>query len=78
MKKEIVILCYRDMTFCSSNCVNTQCPRHFGPQEQEAADKWWGVPGAPVAFSDFTTDKGCPIYVAPSSEVRREGQDPQG
>ena len=56
----MVMLCYRDMTFCSASivkCINEECPRFFGPKQSEAAKKWWGedVHGpAPVAFSDFS------------------------
>lgn len=54
------MLCFRDMTFCNSDCTNTACPRHYGPDDKAAAEKWWGKPGAPVAFADFSG--GCPDY----------------
>ena len=52
------MICYRDMTFCASDCRNTQCRRHFGPAEREGARKWWGhyPDNAPVAFSDYSKD----------------------
>jgi hypothetical protein len=50
-------LCYKDRTFCRSDCVNTECFRHWGKEQQEGARKWWSHdPGnAPVAFSDFSS-----------------------
>lgn len=60
------MLCYRDTTFCSSNCTNTDCHRHFGEAQQKAADLWWGKPGAPVMFADFSVS--CPAYQAPKEE----------
>lgn len=54
------MICFRDTTFCSSGCVNSACHRHFDSDDQRAADEWWGKPGAPVAFSDFSV--GCPDY----------------
>lgn len=60
------MICYRDMTFCSSNCINTRCFRNFSPEQKEEAARWWkGLPGAaPIAMSDFS--KGCEEYVHPS------------
>tara|TARA_R100000687_G_C6382291_1_gene133220 strand:- start:394 stop:573 length:180 start_codon:yes stop_codon:yes gene_type:complete len=56
------MICFRDMTFCWSNCTNTACHRYFGEEEQKAAEDWWepleGEP--PVAFSDFSST--CPDY----------------
>lgn len=53
---------YRDMTFCVGPCATTDCPRQFTPEDQERADRWWGGPGAPVAFADFRGN--CPRYIA--------------
>ena len=64
------MICFRDMTFCSSNCTNTDCHRHFGPEEQEAARVWWGEDkdwDAPVAFSDFSAN--CAAYQAPLAAI---------
>ena len=63
------MLCFRDMSFCGSDCSNTACHRHFGP-DQEAAAKAWAKrsgfkDGAPVAFSDFS--EGCNDYTAPGT-----------
>ena len=52
------MLCYRDMTFCSSDCKNEECFRHFGAEQKVGADKWWdtfNTPGsAPIVFNDFS------------------------
>lgn len=53
-------LCYKDQTFCSSDCKNDTCFRHFTDEIHEAARKWWGGDNAPIAFSDFS--KTCPGY----------------
>jgi hypothetical protein len=57
------MLCFRDITFCASDCGNTACKLRFGPDQEAAALKWWGKPGAPVAFWDHSTD--CEDYVPP-------------
>jgi hypothetical protein len=54
---------FRDMSFCSSNCTNTQCYRHYGPDDEDAAKRWWGKDNPPVAFMDFSG--ACPDYKAP-------------
>lgn len=58
------MICYRGMTFCSSNCTNAQCGRFFSPEVAEAARKWWGRDNAPVSLADFS--KGCAEYIAPN------------
>lgn len=51
-------MCFRDTTFCSSpNCKN-KCGRKLTEQDKEAARKWWGKDGAPIAYADFCDDKG--------------------
>jgi len=30
-------LCYKDKTFCASDCTNTACTRHFGEAEREGS-----------------------------------------
>lgn len=59
------MMCYLDQTFCSSDCINTECFRNFSPEKREGAKRWWkDMPGsAPIAFSDFS--KGCEEYVRP-------------
>lgn len=48
------MICYKDMTFCSSDCKNEECPRRWDDQKKRNAEKWWGKPNPPVAFSDFS------------------------
>ncbi len=59
------MICYKDMTFCSSNCVNDKCFRHWTDELHEGARRWWApLPGdAPVAFSDFSLT--CKEYIKP-------------
>jgi hypothetical protein len=46
------------MTFCCSpNCKN-ECGRQLTKEIVDAAEKWWGEPGAPIAISDFCDDEG--------------------
>ena len=62
------MICFRDMTFCGSDCVNATCHRHFGLQQQAAAKLWAkrsGIKEAPVAFSDFS--EGCNDYLKPGT-----------
>ena len=59
------LFCYKDMTFCGSDCVNTRCLRNFSPEQQANAIKWWGDATAPVAFSNGFKD-GCKEYKAPT------------
>lgn len=64
------MICFRDMSFCSSACTNTECERHFGPEDLAAAKEWWGADDVPVAFGNFAKD--CPDYRAPT--IREEGR----
>ena len=57
------MICFRDMTFCGSDCTNTYCRRHFSEQVVFAAREWWGGDDAPIALSDFSQD--CDEYCAP-------------
>jgi len=60
------MLCYKDQTFCSSDCTNKECFRFFGDEQKEGAAKWWrGLEGnPPIAFSDFR--ERCPAYTPPT------------
>jgi hypothetical protein len=58
-----VVICYRDMTFCADACATKDCPRQFGPDQQAAAERWWGEPGAPVMFANFAAN--CPTFTTP-------------
>lgn len=61
------MICYKDQTFCSSDCKNDTCFRHFTDEVHEAARLWWfdfqpDTPdNAPIAFSDFS--KTCVAYM---------------
>lgn len=61
------MICYRDRTYCGAStdgrCLNTSCDRFFTEQDKKDAERWWGKPGAPVAFSDFSKD--CPDIEEP-------------
>lgn len=65
-------LCYKDMTFCSSDCTQTSCHRYFGDIQRVGAKAWWGDAeeklgyGPPIAFSDFSSS--CPDYTNDKSE----------
>lgn len=54
------MICYKDKTFCASDCVNTECHRNWTQEKQDAAIAWWGSDKPPVAFSDLS--KTCPDY----------------
>jgi hypothetical protein len=58
-------LCYRDMTFCASDCTYTTCRRHFGDEARAGSRRWWShdPDNAPVAFSDFSDQ--CEDYRKP-------------
>lgn len=62
------MICYKDQTFCSSDCIRDTCFRFWGDTQKAGAKKWWkGMEGeAPVAFSDFTDT--CTAYKAPTNE----------
>lgn len=50
------MICYKDMTFCSAECRNYNCPRNYTDDIHQAAREWWGGDhdDMPVAFSDFS------------------------
>jgi len=50
------MICYRDRTFCSSDCINATCYRYLSDQDAQRA----GQLNLPVAYSDFSMD--CPDY----------------
>ena len=57
------MICYKDMTFCSSSCGNTKCHRFLSEQVVLDAQKWWGSNKAPIAVSDFNHNGKCPDWV---------------
>jgi hypothetical protein len=59
------VICFRDKTFCGSDCVNATCHRHFGPADKAAAVAWWGGgEDAPIAYADFSST--CADYQRPT------------
>lgn len=54
------MICYKDMTFCNSDCTNSSCKRKLTDEIFKEAKDWWGDDGAPVAISDFS--KSCEEY----------------
>ena len=59
------MICYKDMSFCASDCTNTSCHRHWTDEKSAAARKWWGKDNPPVAFMDFSGK--CDDYQARTS-----------
>jgi hypothetical protein len=61
------MICYRDKTFCSAECLNMSCHRQFTPEVDKGSQEWWShdPDNAPVAFSDFSGD--CPEYIPPTN-----------
>lgn len=57
-------MCYKDMTFCWSDCINIECSRNFSPEHKANAAKWWGDDTAPVAWS-ASYREGCSEYKQP-------------
>jgi hypothetical protein len=55
------MMCFKDMTFCASDCVRAECHRHWDEEKRATAKQWWGSDEAPVMFSDYS--KTCPDYV---------------
>lgn len=55
------MMCFKDMTFCNSDCINTKCMRNFSPKLREEAVKWWGDETFPIAYS-ASFKEGCDIY----------------
>jgi len=65
------MMSFRDMTFCGAECATLTCPRQFDEQQQAAAQRWWGGPGAPVAWADMSD--GCEDY-HPITKTEEEDQ----
>lgn len=57
------MICYKDKTFCNSDCINTSCHRFFGAEQSKAANAWWGSDNAPVSMQDFSP--ACDDYEQP-------------
>ena len=50
------MICYLDRTFCSAECVNSDCFRNYSHEVHEGAKKWWGGDDYPIEFCDFSKD----------------------
>ena len=57
------MMCYKDMTFCYSDCKNTECRRNITPTVEEEAIKWWGGDDYPMSLADFSSS--CDDYTPP-------------
>lgn len=54
------MICYRDRTFCNSDCTNEECQRNYTKERHEQNIN--GV-NLPVAMADFS--KNCDRYQEP-------------
>ena len=51
------MLCYKDQTFCSQECANTECSRNLNESVMADARRWWiGNGDPPFDFADLKTD----------------------
>jgi hypothetical protein len=55
------MLCYKDRTFCSSDCTNRDCYRHLTPDDKNKAAEMDLL----ISWSDFSDT--CPDYKEPST-----------
>jgi hypothetical protein len=55
------MLCYKDRTFCKSDCKNSECFRYYDEGVAKDASDF----GLPVAVSDYS--KSCQYYLPPSN-----------
>ena len=51
------MICYRDQSYCASDCINSQCFRYLSDEVKAGAEKC----GLPIATTDFSDD--CDDYV---------------
>lgn len=54
------MLHYKDMSFCNSDCTNTECFRNLTPKVLEEAKRWSGDDSPAIAVIDFS--KTCKTY----------------
>jgi hypothetical protein len=47
-------MCFRDMAFCNSPCVNKDCRRKLIDLIRAEAHAWLGKEGAPIAVASFS------------------------
>ena len=68
-------LCYKDKSFCPfyTDCAWAQpgspdpCDRALTPEVREAARKWWGEDGAPIA--EWSEKPNCHLAINPAAET---------
>jgi hypothetical protein len=57
----ILMMTYKDMTFCSQStegkCINRTCFKFFTEEDARNATRWWGSDDYPLAMSDLKSDK---------------------
>jgi hypothetical protein len=63
----VIMLCFRDKSFCSADCSSYSCDRKFTNKDKVEAERWWGGEDAPVAFMDFSKD--CSDYKKKVTDV---------
>lgn len=56
------MICYKDQTFCDSDCKNMECFRYFDEGVSADALKF----GLPIAIADFSTR--CDFYISPRQQ----------
>jgi hypothetical protein len=61
-------LCYKDRTFCASDCTVSDCYRYFGPAQRAGARAWWShdPDRAPISWLDYSGQ--CPDYTPPNRQ----------
>jgi hypothetical protein len=68
------MICFKDRSFCDSDCVNRDCYRNFSPALQAEAREWWKgfkAPGPAPVFG-YDMSQGCPDYRPPTAPDRPE------
>lgn len=64
------MICFRDRTFRTASCATTACDLRLSDDVSAAARRWWGAPGAPIAFADRSA--GCANFTPGGSGSRPE------
>lgn len=47
------MICFMDTTYCVSPHCKNDCGRQLTKEIENAAEKWWGKKGAPIAMGYF-------------------------
>ena len=55
------MISYKDTTFCTAECGNTECDLKYTSEVSEGAVTWWGNEDAPVAVADRS--EGCVGFI---------------